>query len=65
MLGIRAWSLTEHFQCLGPAAQGGVVRHRKIAAEQGGDGADQSFGCRRAKRNTDRSVSAVAIARPE
>ncbi len=42
--GTGAWPRTNHIQRLGPAAQGGVVRHREIEAEQGDDGADQSFG---------------------
>src|SRR5215213_5269453 len=33
-----------HLQRRGPAAQGGVVRHRKIEPEQAHEGADQPFG---------------------
>src|SRR3954453_6798311 len=33
-----------HLQRLGPAAQGGVVRHGEIEPEQADDGADQPFG---------------------
>jgi hypothetical protein len=61
--GIRAWSRTEHFQRPGPAAQSGVVRHRKIEAERAMMEPISPSVCRRAKRNTDRRVSAVAIAR--
>ena len=38
----RLWS--RHLQRLGPAAQGAVVRHREIEAEQLQDGADQPLG---------------------
>src|SRR3954447_22756190 len=33
-----------HLQRLGPAAQGGVVRHGEVEPEQADDGADQPFG---------------------
>ena len=42
--GTAAWPGTHHVQHLGAAAQGRVVRHREIEAEQGDDGADQPFG---------------------
>src|SRR4051812_11814316 len=38
--GLRPW----HHQSLGPATEGGVVRHSKIEPEQAYDGADQAFG---------------------
>ena len=38
----RLW--TRHRQRLGPAAEGGVVRHREIETEQLQDGADQPLG---------------------
>src|SRR4051794_10797502 len=41
-LGARPWSWD--LQGLGPAAQGGVVRHREIETKQMKDGADQAFG---------------------
>jgi hypothetical protein len=49
----RLW--TRHLQRRGPAAQGGVVRHREIEAEQLQDGAGQPLGLA--------SARAVAIAR--
>ena len=38
----RPWA--GHLQGRGPSAQGGVVRHRQIEAEQADEGADQAFG---------------------
>ena len=38
----RPWA--EHLQGGGPAAQGGVVRHREIKAQQAHEGADQALG---------------------
>jgi hypothetical protein len=55
-----------HLQRLGPAAEGGVVGHGEVEAEQGEDGeAMRPSVWRSARRNTARSVSAVAIAKPE
>lgn len=42
--GTGAWLATNHIQRLGPAAQGGMILHREIKAEQDDDGAVQPFG---------------------
>ncbi len=56
---------SRHLQRLGPTAQGRMVRHREVEAEQLQNGADQALVWRSARRNTARSVRAVAIARFE
>jgi hypothetical protein len=42
-----------------------MVRHREIETKQGDDGADQPIGLAQRQADTDRTVSAVAIAKPE
>jgi hypothetical protein len=42
--GITAGAWPRHLQCLGPAAQSRVVRHREIETEQADEGADQPLG---------------------
>ena len=63
MHGSGAGRRSRHGQCLGPPAQRGMVRDSEIEAKQMDDGADQPR--RKARRNTARKVSAVAIARAE
>ena len=54
--GTGARPRANHVQAVGPAAQGGVVRHREIETEQGDNGADQPFGLpqRQAEHRTQR-----------
>ena len=42
--GAGAGARLRHFQCLGPAAQGRMVRDGEVEAEQAEDGADQALG---------------------
>ena len=55
-LAVTAPLRARHLQCLGPAAQGRVVRHIKLQPEQADDGADQAFGLpqRQAKHGPER-----------
>jgi len=43
-LAVPARLRAQHLQRLGPAAQGGVVRHAQLQPEQADDGADQALG---------------------
>jgi len=54
-----------HLQRLGPAAQGGMVRHREIKSKQSNDGADQPLGLPQCQPNTRPIVKAVLIASAE
>ncbi len=62
--GTGAWPRTNHVQALGSSARGRVVRHCEIES-RAMMGLISPSVCRRARRNTAFSVSAVAIASSE